>query len=723
MAVPGPSRRGIGGDDMKVTTTGRVDKADREAERFPLERVRNIGIISHIDAGKTTTTERILYYTGKTYKMGEVDEGSTVMDWMVQEQERGITITSAATTCYWKDHRINIIDTPGHVDFTVEVERSLRVLDGAIAILDAVHGVEPQTETVWRQADHYRVPRICYVNKMDRVGADFFRCLEMLEAKFDAKPVAVQLPLGTEGDFEGCVDLLEMKAIRYLDELGTTWEWTEIPGELREMADFYRTSLLETAALYDEELMEAYLAGEEIPLELVRRALRRGSLACELVPVFCGASLRNRGVQPLLDGVVYYLPSPLDVPPVQGFHPSKQTPEVRRASDDEPFCALAFKVMSDPYVGKLVYLRVYSGSVKTGATVLNATRDRKERIGRLLQMHANHREERETARTGDIVAAVGLKETFTGDTLCVPHRPIVLESMVFPEPVISVAIEPRTKADQDRLSEALERISEEDPTFQVKLDPESGQTIISGMGELHLEIIVDRLMREFGVEANVGKPQVSYRETISRPARGVEGKFIRQTGGRGQYGHVIIDVEPLPRGEGFDFQNRAGAHQVPREFVPAVEDGIRGAMEFGVLAGYPVVDVRVILMGGSYHEVDSSELAFRAAAASAFQEALRKAEPLLLEPIMKVTLNVTDEYVGDVIADVNSRRGKVESMERRDNYQVITAFVPLAETFGYATDLRSLSQGRATHHMQFSHYGEVPHQLAVEIIRRIRGEY
>ncbi len=709
---------------MKVTTTGRVEKLSGEEERFPLDNVRNIGIISHIDAGKTTTTERILFYTGKTYKMGEVHEGSTVMDWMVQEQERGITITSAATTCFWRDHKINIIDTPGHVDFTVEVERSLRVLDGAIAILDAVAGVEPQTETVWRQADHYRVPRICYVNKMDRPGADYFECLDMIEDRFDTRPVAVHIPIGMEGGFQGFVDLVEMRALLYTDELGTQWEWAEIPEDLRIAAELYHYSLLETCAAYDDELMDKYLQGERsITPEEIRAALRVGVLACELTPVFCGASFRNKGVQPLLDGVVDLLPSPLDVLPIEGIHLGKEDKkEIRQASDEEPFSALAFKVVSDPYVGRLIYLRVYSGTLRAGSAVFNSTRKKKERIGRLLQMHANHREERETIYTGDIVAAVGLKDTFTGDTLCSAHRPVLLESMVFPAPVISVAIEPKTKADQDKLSEAMERVSDEDPTFRVKLDPETGQTIISGMGELHLEIIVDRLLREFGVGANVGRPQVSYREAIVGHARGVEGKFIRQTGGHGQYGHVVIDVEPLPRGGGFEFVNKVTGNAIPKEFIPAVGQGVRGAMEFGVLAGYPVVDVKVTVKGGSYHEVDSSELAFKAAGSAAMQEALRRAEPILLEPVMSVQITVAEEYLGDIIADVNARRGKVEGMETRGRQQVVNTFIPLAETFGYATDMRSLSQGRATHHMQFSHYSKVPHNISAEIVRRIRGE-
>jgi elongation factor G len=700
---------------MKITTTGRVEKPSREQERFPLQHVRNIGIISHIDAGKTTTTERILFYTGKTYKMGEVHEGSTVMDWMVQEQERGITITSAATTCYWDEHKINIIDTPGHVDFTVEVERSLRVLDGAIAILDAVAGVEPQTETVWRQADHYGVPRICYVNKMDRPGADYARCIEMIEGKFDTRPLAMQIPLGEESEFRGFVDLLEMKALVYKDDLGTEWEWIEIPEDLRETAELYRHTLLEACVVYDDELTEKYLKGEEkVNRDDIRGALRKGVLLCELIPVYCGASFRNRGVQPLLDGVVDYLPSPVDVPPIEGVQVGKDKTEVRHSSDEEPF--------SDPYVGRLIYIRIYSGTLKTGSTVLNSTRRKKERIGRLLQMHANHREERETVYTGDILAAVGLKDTFTGDTLCSAHRPILLESMLFPAPVISVAIEPKTKADQDKLSEAMNRVSDEDPTFRVKLDPETGQTIISGMGELHLEIIVDRLLREFGVGANVGRPQVSYREAISGHARGIEGKFIRQTGGRGQYGHVIIDIDPLPRGEGFEFESKVSGNAIPKDFIPAVEQGVRGAMEFGVLAGYPVMDVKVTLKGGSYHEVDSSELAFKAAGSTAFQEGLRRANPILLEPVMSVQISVAEEYLGDIIADINARRGKVEGMETRGKLQVVEATIPLAETFGYATDIRSLSQGRATHHMQFSHYSEVPQNIAAEIIRRIRGE-
>jgi elongation factor G len=700
-------------------------KMAREADdsRFPLEKVRNIGIISHIDAGKTTTTERILYYTGKTYKMGEVHDGSAVMDWMVQEQERGITITSAATTCYWGDHKINIIDTPGHVDFTVEVERSLRVLDGAIAIFDAVAGVEPQTETVWRQANHYGVPRICYVNKMDRVGADFFRCLEMIEDRLEAHPVAVQLPMGAEEDFAGCIDLLEMRSVIYLDELGTEWEYGEIPPDMAESADFYHRSMLEACAIYDDEMMELYLEGEIIPPEVVRRALRAGTLKNEITPVFCGTSFKNKGVQPLLDGVVYYLPAPIDVPPVRGTHPKDGREETRPPSDEAPFCALAFKIMTDPYVGRLTYLRVYSGMLRAGGTAMNVARRKRERINRFLLMHANSREEIDCAYAGDIVAAVGLKETFTGDTLCAENAPVLLESMAFPEPVISIAIEPKTKADQDKLADALRKISEEDPTFHVKLDAETGQTVISGMGELHLEIIVDRLTREFNVGATVGKPQVSYRETISQAVRGVEGRFVRQSGGRGQYGHVVLDLEPLERGQGFEFVNRTTGGILPREYIPAIESGIRDAMEYGVLAGYPTVDVRALLTGGSYHEVDSSEPAFRIAASMAFQEALKRAHPLLLEPIMSVRVTLNEEYLGEVLGDINGRRGKVEGIEMVGNRLIIRAEVPLREMFGYATDLRSLTQGRATYHMEFSCYSEMPLQLAAEVIKRIKGEY
>ena len=709
---------------MKSTVKERTERRGKMQlqPRFPRERTRNIGIISHIDAGKTTTSERILYYTGKTYKMGEVHDGSAVMDWMIQEQERGITITSAATTCYWGDHRINIIDTPGHVDFTVEVERSLRVLDGAVAIFDAVAGVEPQTETVWRQANHYSVPRICYVNKMDRVGADFFRCLDMIEHRLDAHPLAVQIPLGAEEGFEGYVDLVEMKAFRYLDDLGTERVEESIPPGLLESADFYHRTMLETCANFSDELMERYLEGGEISPDLIRAAIRAGTLRALVTPVFCGSSFKNKGVQPLLDGVVSYLPSPSEVPPVKGVRPKDGREEERPPSDDAPFCALAFKIMTDPYVGRLTYLRVYSGMLKAGSVVMNGTRQRKERVNRFLQMHANSREERDAVYAGDIVAAVGLKECFTGDTLYVENAPILLESMAFPEPVISIAIEPKTKADQEKLNEALRKLSDEDPTFRVKQDAETGQTVISGMGELHLEIIVDRLVREFGLGASVGRPQVSYRETIKGAARGVEGRFIRQSGGRGQYGHVVLDVEPAEKNEGFVFANKTVGGVIPREYVSAVEAGIADAMEYGVLAGYTTVDVRATLVGGSYHEVDSSDLAFRIAASVAFQDALRRARPVLLEPIMRVRVSLTEEYLGEVLGDISSRRGKVEGIETLDKRLEVHAKVPLGEMFGYATDLRSVTQGRATFHMEFAEYSEMPAQLAAEVIRRIKGE-
>ncbi len=694
-----------------------------EEERFPLRKVRNIGIISHIDAGKTTTTERILYYTGKTYKMGEVHEGSAVMDWMVQEQERGITITSAATTAFWHDFKINIIDTPGHVDFTMEVERSLRVLDGAIAIFDAVAGVEPQTETVWRQADRYMVPRICYVNKMDRVGADFSRTINMIRDRLGADPVAVQLPLGREADFAGMIDLVEMKAIIYLDGMGTEFEVRDIPDNLRERSEELHRVILETAANYDDAVFEKYLYGGEITSSEIRAALRKGTLKTEITPVLCGTSFRNKGVQPLLEAVIDYLPSPEDVPPVEGAHPKTGATEKRASRDEEPFAALAFKLMSDPYVGKLTYFRIYSGTLRTGSTVLNSTRQKKERIGRLLRMHANHREDITVAYAGDILAAVGLKETFTGDTLCAPNHPILLESMVFPEPVIFVAIEPKTKADQDKLTNSLAALAEEDPTFRVRTDEETGQTIISGMGELHLEIIVDRLIREFKVDAKVGKPQVSYRESISEPVRGAEARFVRQTGGRGQYGHVVIDLEPLPRGEGFVFENKSVGGVIPKEFISSVKAGIEGALDSGAIAGFPVVDVKAILTGGSYHEVDSSDLAFRIAGSMALQQAMRQGKPVLLEPVMSVEIVVSDEYLGDVISDVNSRRGKVEGIEVSGNRHTIRTFIPLQEMFGYATALRSMTQGRATYHMQFSHYEELPPSLAGDLIRSVRGEF
>jgi len=694
------------------------DKVDRQTA---LCNTRNIGIMAHIDAGKTTITERMLYYTGRTYKMGEVHEGAAEMDWMEQERERGITITSAATTCYWKNHRINIIDTPGHVDFTVEVERSLRVLDGAIAVFDAVAGVEPQTETVWRQADRYRVPRIAFLNKMDRVGADMDLCLRTMRTRLAAKPLLLQLPVGHEESFSGMIDLIRMKAYHYHDEsLGATYDEGEIPGQLRERAEAAHHTLIEMVAEEDDEITEKYLTGEPITPDELEAAIRGCTLAGKLIPVLCGAAFRNKGIQLLLDAVVKYLPSPLDVPPVKGVSPTKMKEEIRRASDDDPFCALAFKLMTDPFVGKLTYFRVYSGMVKTGQMVYNPVRKARERIGRLLLMHANKRQDVSVVRTGDIVAVVGLRETTTGDTLCDTNHQIVLESMQFPEPVISVAIEPKTKADQEKLGIALNRLAEEDPTFKVRVDPETGQTIIEGMGELHLEIIVDRMLREFSVKANVGKPQVAYKETLTREAHG-EGKFIKQTGGRGQYGHVKIQVGPQERGKGFEFVNKIVAGTVPREFMPHVERGIREALESGILAGYPIVDVKVTLLDGSYHEVDSSDLAFRIAGSMAFRDAARRAEPQLLEPVMDVEVVVPELYMGDVLGDLNARRGRIEGIETRGDTKIVDALVPLAEMFGYATDLRSKTQGRATHTMQFSHYGEMPKALADAIIEKLTG--
>ncbi|QIA28054.1 elongation factor G [Thermaerobacter sp. PB12/4term] len=688
---------------------------------YPLERTRNIGIAAHIDAGKTTTTERILYYTGRVHRMGEVHEGAATMDWMVQEQERGITITSAATTCFWRDHRINIIDTPGHVDFTVEVERSLRVLDGVIAIFAARGGVEPQSETVWRQANKYRVPRIAFVNKMDVVGANFYRVLDQMRERLGANPVAIQLPIGVEDGFQGIVDLVEMKAIFYRDDLGTRYEAAEIPAEMQEQAAEYREKLLEAVAEVDEELMMKYLEGEPISTDEIRAALRKGTVNLQLVPVLCGSAYRNKGVQLLLDAVVDYLPSPLDIAAVRGTDPKTGQEIERRVSDDEPFSALVFKIMTDPYVGKLAFFRVYSGHLKAGSYVYNSNKGRQERIGRIVRMHANHREEVDEVWTGDIAAAVGLKDTITGETLCDPNAPIVLESMEFPEPVISVAIEPKTQADQDKLGESLNKLAEEDPTFRVHTDEETGQTIISGMGELHLEIIVDRLMREFKVQANVGKPQVAYKETITRPAR-AEGKYIRQTGGRGQYGHVVLEIEPMEPGSGFEFVNKIVGGVVPKEYIPAVEAGVREALENGILAGYPMLDVRVTLVDGSYHEVDSSEMAFKIAGSMGLRNAAQQAGPVLLEPIMKVEVVVPEQYMGDVIGDINARRGRVEGMEPdAGGLQVIRALVPLAEMFGYATDLRSKTQGRGTYTMQFSHYEQVPRNIADQIIEA-RGD-
>ncbi len=687
-----------------------------------LDRVRNIGIMAHIDAGKTTTTERILYYTGRTHKMGEVHEGAAVMDWMTQEQERGITITSAATTASWRDFRINIIDTPGHVDFTVEVERSLRVLDGAIAVFDSVAGVEPQSETVWRQADRYRVPRIAFINKMDRTGADFFGAVQSMVDRLGARPVPVHLPIGQEEHFRGVVDLVEMRSVTWADPLGTKMDLGDVPAELAEQAQEYHHQLIEAVADHDDELTETYLLDEEsVTPEMLRRALRKATLDISVTPVLCGSAFKNKGVQPLLDAVIDYLPSPLDVPPVHGVDPRTQHELSRRPASDEPFSALAFKVMTDPYVGKLTYFRVYSGSVKAGERVVNTTNGRTERVGRILQMHANHREERDEIGAGEIAAAVGLKQTTTGDTLATETAPIRLESMEFPKPVISVAIEPKTKGDQDKLSTGLQRLADEDPTFEVRTDDETGQTLISGMGELHLEIIVDRLLREFKVDANVGRPQVAYRETVSRPVQKVEGRFVRQTGGRGQYGHVLIDMEPAEPGEGYEFLDKIVGGKIPREFIPAVDLGIQEAMESGILAGYPVVDVRASLVDGSYHDVDSSEMAFKVAGSMAFKEAMKRAKPKLLEPVMAVEVVTPEDYLGDVMGNLNSRRGRVEHLEPRGNAQAIRARVPLAEMFGYATDLRSMTQGRATFTMQFDRYEEVPASIASEIVAQESG--
>jgi elongation factor G len=682
-----------------------------------LDRVRNIGIMAHIDAGKTTTTERILYYTGRTHKMGEVHEGAAIMDWMAQEQERGITITSAATTAFWRDFRINIIDTPGHVDFTVEVERSLRVLDGAIAVFDSVAGVEPQSETVWRQADRYRVPRIAFINKMDRTGADFFGAVQSMVERLGARAVPIQLPIGIEEHFRGVVDLVEMRAVIWHDDLGTKMTEEEIPAELVEQANEYHHQLIDAVADHDEELLETYLEDESaVTPEMLRRALRAATLDITITPVLLGSAFKNKGVQPLLDAVVDYLPSPIDVPPIHGHDPRTEHELSRRPALDEPFAALAFKVMSDPYVGKLTYFRVYSGTVKAGDRVVNTSNGKTERISRILQMHANHREERQEIGAGEIAAAVGLKQTTTGDTLAVDTAPIVLESMEFPDPVISVAIEPKTKGDQDKLGTGLQRLSDEDPTFRVRTDEETGQTLIAGMGELHLEIIVDRLLREFNVDANVGRPQVAYRETIGRPVQKVEGKFVRQTGGRGQYGHVVIDMEPADPGDGYEFIDRIVGGKIPREYIPSVDLGIQEAMESGVLAGYPLVDLRVNLVDGSYHDVDSSEIAFKVAGSMAFKSAMQRAQPKLLEPVMAVEVVAPEEFLGDVMGDLNSRRGRVEGLEPRGNVQAIRAHVPLATMFGYATDLRSTTQGRATFTMQFDRYEEVPQSIASEII-------
>jgi elongation factor G len=693
--------------------------------KFPLLKTRNIGIMAHIDAGKTTTTERILYYTGRTYKIGEVHEGAAVMDWMEQEQERGITITSAATTTQWKDHRINIIDTPGHVDFTVEVERSLRVLDGAIALFDSVAGVEPQSETVWRQADKYHVPRIAYINKMDRIGADFEKGVQTMIDRLGAHPVPIQLPIGAESDFEGIVDLVAMNAIVYKDELGKEQDVIEIPERLAADALTAREHLLEEVSHYDDALLELILEEGEIPEDLLKQAIRKATLSTKLTPVLCGSSFKNKGVQPLLDAVLDYLPSPLDVPPVTGFEPIRgdgEEPVIERHADDsEPFAALAFKIMADPYVGKLTYFRVYSGKLEAGARVLNVNSGRTERIGRILMMHANEREELTEVYAGDIAAAVGIKQVITGDTLAAPDAPIKLENITFPEPVIKVAVEPKTKIDQEKMSVALGRLAEEDPTFQVRTNEETGQTEISGMGELHLEVLVDRMKREFGVEANVGRPQVSYRETVRGTAEKIEGKFVRQTGGSGQFGVVYINLEPAP-GEGFEFINKIKGGAIPSEFIPAVEKGVEESLENGVRAGYPMVDVRVTLIDGKYHDVDSSEIAFKVAGSIAFKEAAKRAKPVLLEPIFAVEVVMPEEFMGDVIGDLNRRRGRVHGMEARGNAQVVTASVPLSEMFGYATDLRSNTQGRANYTMQFEGYEEVPPNIAEKIIEQRTGE-
>jgi elongation factor G len=691
--------------------------------QYPLEKTRNIGIMAHIDAGKTTTTERVLYYTGRSYKIGEVHEGTATMDWMVQEQERGITITSAATTSFWRDCRINIIDTPGHVDFTMEVERSLRVLDGAIAILDAVSGVEPQTETVWRQADKYQVPRIVYVNKMDRVGADYFRCLTMLKDRLGAHPVAIQIPIGREDQFRGMVNLIDEIAFVWSEDgnLGQNFETVEVPADMREQVREYREKMIEGLAEVDDTLMEKYLGGEKITADEIRAALRTGTIAMKLFPVICGASFKNKGVQPMLDSVVDYLPSPLDIPPVNGLNPETGQPDTRPAEGSAPFSALAFKIMNDKFVGQLVFVRVYSGTLNAGSGVYNSTRDRKERVGRLVRMHANDREDIESVSAGDIAAVVGLKDTRTGDTLCDPGKPIVLESMDFPTPVIAVAIEPKTKADEEKLGLSLARLALEDPTFKVNVDAETNQTLIHGMGELHLEIIVDRLLREFKVEANVGKPQVAYRETIRQKAE-AQGRFVRQTGGRGQYGDVWLEIEPAEPGAGFTFENRLKGPSIPREYVPAVEKGVKEAADTGVLAGYPMVDLTVGLTDGSYHDVDSSEMAFKIAASMGFKEACRRAKPVLLEPVMDVEVVCPEEYMGAVVGDLNSRRGRIASMEARAGAQVIRAHVPLGQMFGYATDVRSMTQGRATYTMQFARYEEVPRAIAEEIMAKVAGK-
>ena len=691
------------------------------AREYSLEKTRNIGIMAHIDAGKTTTTERILFYTGVNHKIGEVHDGAATMDWMVQEQERGITITSAATTCHWKNHRINIIDTPGHVDFTVEVERSLRVLDGAVAVLTARGGVEPQTETVWRQAENYNVLRMAYVNKMDITGADFYNVIKMMKERLNANAVAIQLPIGAEDDFKGIIDLVKMEAIVYEDDLGKVEDEVAIPDDMKDQAEEYREILLEALSELDDDFMEKYLGGEEITEDEIKAVIRKGTVACKLCPVTCGTSYRNKGVQPLLDAIVDYMPAPTDIPPIAGVNPETGEEDHRPASDEAPFSALAFKIMTDPYVGKLAFFRVYSGILDGGSYVYNSTKGKKERIGRILQMHANHRKEIERVYSGDIAAAVGLKDTTTGDTLCDEEHPIILESMVFPDPVISVAVEPSTKNDQEKMGVALQKLAEEDPTFRVRTDQETGQTIISGMGELHLQIIVDRMLREFKVDCKVGEPQVAYRETIRKSVE-AEGKFVRQSGGHGQYGHCWLKLEPQEPGEGFAFENKVVGGAIPKEFIKPIEDGVKQAMEAGVVAGYPMVDIKATVFDGSFHEVDSSEAAFKVAGSMAFRNGAEKANPVLLEPYVKVEVTVPEEYMGDVIGDLNSRRGRIDGMEARNGSQVITGFVPLSEMFGYSTDLRSKTQGRGNYSMEVAYYDEVPKNIADKIVAKNKGE-
>ena len=691
------------------------------AREYSLEKTRNIGIMAHIDAGKTTTTERILFYTGVNHKIGEVHDGAATMDWMVQEQERGITITSAATTCHWKNHRINIIDTPGHVDFTVEVERSLRVLDGAVAVLTARGGVEPQTETVWRQAENYNVPRMAYVNKMDITGADFFNVIKMMKERLNANAVAIQLPIGAEDTFKGIIDLVKMEAIVYEDDLGKVEDEVAIPDDMKDQAEEYREILLEALSELDDDFMEKYLGGEEITEDEIKAVIRKGTVSCKLCPVTCGTSYRNKGVQPLLDAIVDYMPAPTDIPPIAGVNPETGEEDHRPASDEAPFSALAFKIMTDPYVGKLAFFRVYSGILDGGSYVYNSTKGKKERIGRILQMHANNRKEIDRVYSGDIAAAVGLKDTTTGDTLCDEEYPIILESMVFPDPVISVAVEPSTKNDQEKMGVALQKLAEEDPTFRVRTDQETGQTIISGMGELHLQIIVDRMLREFKVDCKVGEPQVAYRETIRKSVE-AEGKFVRQSGGHGQYGHCWLKLEPQEPGEGFSFENKVVGGAIPKEFIKPIEDGVKQAMEAGVVAGYPMVDIKATVFDGSFHEVDSSEAAFKVAGSMAFRNGAEKANPVLLEPYVKVEVTVPEEYMGDVIGDLNSRRGRIDGMEARNGSQVITGFVPLSEMFGYSTDLRSKTQGRGNYSMEVAYYDEVPKNIADKIVAKNKGE-